>query len=125
MGCSQWKEKDESKQNRRQFFVELGKGTGAVGLTNIWPTLPAFGDEPARGRDEYFVATHLVAGSSPIAEPYQPLHGGQFTGEEFPLSPDPLVRYRWQHTDADDTLQYYILRPVAVSTLTPQVFKGL
>ncbi len=125
MDHTKGKERDDSKQNRREFLVEVGKVTGAVGLTSIWPTLPAFGGGTTRGEDKYFVATHLVPGPSPIAEPYEPLHGGQFTGPTMTLSPDPLVRYRWQHTDADDALQYYILRPATVSTSTPQAFKGL
>ncbi len=57
--------------------------------------------------------------------PYQPLHGGGFTGPAVPLSPDPLVRYQWpdQHTTND--LQYYLLRPVSVFTDEPGAFDGL
>ena len=54
--------------------------------------------------------------------PYQPLHGGAFTGPAVPLSPDPLVRYRWRHTRSMDNLQYYLLRPVKVYTNTPRSF---
>jgi hypothetical protein len=34
----------------------------------------------AQAADSYFVNTHLIAGSSPIAEPFSYLHGGRFTG---------------------------------------------
>lgn len=125
MDHSQGKEGNDGRTNRREFLVEIGKVTGAVGLTNMLPVLPAFGGRTARGGDQYFVTTHLVAGASPIAEPYEPLHGGQFTGPAVTLSPDPLVRYRWQHTNADDWLQYYILRPATVSTPAPSAFKGV
>ncbi len=114
-----------SKPNRREFFAGIAKAAAAAGLAGGLGTLPTFGGEPARGDDRYFVATHLVAGSSPITEPYEPLHGGHFSGPAVALSPDPLVRYRWRHTEPSDTLQYYLLRPVSVSSTTPQAFGGL
>ncbi len=125
MGNSQEKENHSHKPNRREFFAEVGKVTGAVSLASTLPALPAFGGRPARGEDKYFVPTHLVQGASPINEPYEPLHGGQFNGPAVTLSPDPLVRYRWQHTNSDDALQYYILRAASVSTPASQAFKGL
>lgn len=84
--------------------------------------------------------TSLAAGSSgpptqisliralprnPNFSPYQPLHGGDFTGPAVPLSPDPLVRYRWRETHSTDDLQYYVLRPVKVFTAEPDVFAGV
>jgi alpha-L-rhamnosidase len=60
---------------------------------------------------------------SPIAEPYPHLHGGSFSGERISASPDPLVRYRWDYTKADDELQTYQLAPVATWTEAPTSFK--
>ena len=57
--------------------------------------------------------------------PYQPLHGGGFTGPAVPLSPDPLVRYRWPDQSTTNDLQYYLLRPVKVFTDEPGAFDGL
>ncbi len=58
----------------------------------------------------------LLEGGSPIEEPYKPLHGGSFTGQKAPLSPDPLVAYRWKETKPNDELQTYLLAPVKVTT---------
>jgi alpha-L-rhamnosidase len=117
------KETSGSKQSRREFLARIAKAAAVAGLASSGPPLAAFCGVP--GDDPYFGATHLVAGPSPIPEPYQPLHGGQFAGPALSLSPDPLARYRWQHTHADDTLQYYMLRPAVVSTLAPGAFSGL
>ncbi|MGC8552218.1 MAG: hypothetical protein ACP5O7_05050 [Phycisphaerae bacterium] len=68
---------------------------------------------------------HLVQGRSPITEPYPPLSGGAFSGPAVPLSPDPLVAYRWRHPQGSEGLQYYVLRPAAVSIQTPGAFSGL
>ncbi len=68
---------------------------------------------------------HLVSKASPIPEPYPSLHGGSFSAPPVPLSPDPLVAYRWRHPRASDGLQTYVLRPMAVSTRTPKSFSGL
>jgi alpha-L-rhamnosidase len=111
------------KKSRREFLIDIGKVVAAAGFAGAAPT--AFCGEPAGDDDPYFAATHLLAGSSPIPEPYKPLHGGQFSGPAISLSPDPLVRFRWQQTNPDDTLQYYILRPIAVSTPNPHAFQGL
>ena len=62
---------------------------------------------------------------TPNLGPYQPLHGGDFTGPAVPLSPDPLVRYRWQDPRSTDDLQSYLLRPVTVFTTEPGAFAGL
>ena len=68
---------------------------------------------------------HLIHTGSPIAQPYPSLHGGSFSAPPVPLSPDPLVAYRWRHPRASDGLQTYVLRPMAVSTRTPKSFSGL
>jgi alpha-L-rhamnosidase len=114
-----------SKPNRREFFAGIAKAAAIAGLVGGWPVAPVLSSELARADDAYFVATHLGTESSPITEPYQPLHGGDFSGPTVALSPDPLVRYRWRHTDSNDILQYYLLRPVSASTSTPQAFHGL
>jgi alpha-L-rhamnosidase len=124
MGNSKSKETGGGKESRREFLVGIAKAT-AAGLASGRPLLLGFGGGPARGDDQYFVATHLAAGPSPIPEPYQPLYGGQFTGPPLSLSPDPLARYRWEHTSPGDTLQYYLLRPVAVSASPRRAFNGI
>lgn len=69
--------------------------------------------------------TQLLEGPSPIAEPYQPLHDGSFSGLEAPLSPDPLVAYRWTDTNPNDQLQTYFLAPVKITTDQPNSFANL
>ena len=61
-------------------------------------------------------------------EPWLPLHGGSFSGLSVPLSPDPLVRYRWDSTSNDTSdLQYYFVYPVVVSLYSgsPSSFSNL
>jgi alpha-L-rhamnosidase len=125
MGERRIKETSGSKESRREFLVGIARATAVAGLASGPPVVPAFCAVSGRGDDAYFMATHLVAGASPIPEPYQPLHGGQFSGPAVSLSPDPLVRYRWQHTQADNTLQYYILRPIAAFTAEAGAFNGI
>ncbi len=67
----------------------------------------------------------LLEGGSPIEEPYNSLHGGSFSGEKVPLSPDPLVNYRWKETKPNDELQTYLLTPVKVTTDEPDQFGNL
>jgi len=62
---------------------------------------------------------------TPNLGPYQPLHSGAFAGPAVPLSPDPLVRYRWRDPRTTNDLQYYLLRPVKVSTTESGAFSGL
>jgi hypothetical protein len=74
------------------------------------------------------IQTSLIRPSgvqSPAFSPYQPLHGGAFSGPAVPLSPDPLVRYTWQNPLSTDDLQYYLLRPVTVFTDESESFSGL
>ncbi|MGH7940377.1 MAG: alpha-L-rhamnosidase C-terminal domain-containing protein [Limisphaerales bacterium] len=65
------------------------------------------------------------AAASALNGPYQPLHDGAFTGPTVPLSPDPLVRYRWDNPTTTNELQYYLLRPVKIFTDKPGAFDGL
>ena len=52
-------------------------------------------------------------------EPYEPLHGGAFSGRAAPLSPDPLVRYQFTEPALNLTaLQIFTVRPVAVAVLS-------
>ncbi|MGM9681794.1 MAG: alpha-L-rhamnosidase C-terminal domain-containing protein [Eubacteriales bacterium] len=62
---------------------------------------------------------------SPIAQPYEYVSGGLFSGEEQPYSPDPLVSYRWDNPTADDELQIFLTQPVSASSDTPDSFSGL
>jgi hypothetical protein len=56
-----------------------------------------------------------VWGSSPMAEPYPYVNSGGFNGPAAPLSPDPLVSYRWPDPRTSDGLQIYLLKPVSVT----------
>lgn len=67
-------------------------------------------------------ASHLLHASSPIDEPYPPLHDGSFTGAQIDASPDPLVQYRWNHPQPSDNLQTYLLEPLDTFTETPASF---
>lgn len=57
----------------------------------------------------------LLAGSSPISEPYPAVHDGHFFKTVNPESPDPLAHFRWANPQAGDGLQTYLLGPAAVS----------
>ena len=70
------------------------------------------------------VTTHLLSTGSPIQEPYAPLHGGSFTGLKVAESPDPLVAYRWDNPQSLDSLQVYVLKPIASFADTPASFRG-
>jgi alpha-L-rhamnosidase len=56
-----------------------------------------------------------IFGTSPMAEPYPYVSSGGFSGPAVPLSPDPLVAYRWPNPQASDGLQLYLLKPKVVS----------
>jgi hypothetical protein len=66
-----------------------------------------------------------VDGASVAKQPYPVLNGGAFDGQVVKESPDPLVGYRWKETKADDGLQVYALRPVAVVADTKASFKNI
>jgi hypothetical protein len=67
----------------------------------------------------------LLAGSSPISEPYPVLSGGVFSNLIVSGSPDPLAHFRWANPQAGDGLQTYLLGPVAVSADPPDSFRNL
>lgn len=58
------------------------------------------------------------------SEPY-PYISGSFYGHKNPLSPDPLVNYRWKNPKASDGLEIYTLKPVLAKTDNPASFKNL
>lgn len=90
--------------------------------------LTMLGGQMARGQASRMIGLpeyHLESKASPIPEPYPSLHEGSFSAPPVPLSPDPLVAYRWRHPSASDGLQAYVLRPLAVSTRTPKSFADL
>jgi len=64
-------------------------------------------------------------GSSPIPEPYPYVSSGSFSGPPVPLSPDPLVAYRWPHPQAGDGLEIYLQKPSAVTADTNASFANL
>ncbi|HEV2455151.1 MAG TPA: hypothetical protein VGY98_12880, partial [Verrucomicrobiae bacterium] len=105
----------------------------ALGLTTTIATCRASGDAsddsgpPIKTSLVFPLPAPSAAGTPPAADqpPYQPLHGGEFTGPAVPLSPDPLVRYRWQDTSSTNDLQYYLMRPMKVFTAEPGAFAGL
>ena len=63
--------------------------------------------------------------SSPMAEPYPYVSSGSFSGPAVPLSPDPLVAYRWPNPRASDGLQLYLLKPITVTADTNSSFANL
>jgi hypothetical protein len=66
-----------------------------------------------------------IWGSSPMAEPYPYVSSGNFSGPAVPLSPDPLVAYRWPSPQAADGLQIYLLKPITVAADTNSSFANL
>jgi alpha-L-rhamnosidase len=66
-----------------------------------------------------------IFGSSPMAEPYPYVNTGSFSGPAVPLSPDPLVAYRWPNPQASDGLQVYTLKPITVTADTNGSFANL
>lgn len=61
---------------------------------------------------------------SPAVQPYEWITASK-TGVDVAASPDPLVAWRWDYTDADDDLQIYTLRPVTVSASPEGSFSRL
>ncbi len=61
---------------------------------------------------------------SPAPQPYIYIAANN-TGTEISLSPDPLVGWEWDTTDAEDELQVYTLKPVNVWTERPGSFRDL
>jgi hypothetical protein len=69
--------------------------------------------------------TPPIFGSSPMAEPYPYVTSGSFSGPAVPLSPDPLVAYRWPNPQASDGLQIYLQKPLSVTADTNSSFGNL
>ncbi len=121
----------ENGKVTRRGFLETAVGTG-VSLVAL-RALTTSGATPAdalAGLDTIDQQTptsesRLLSGSSPIKEPYPPLHNGGFIGPLVPQSPDPLIRFRWSKPEASDDLQAYLLRPVQASTDMPAAFGNL
>jgi alpha-L-rhamnosidase len=55
----------------------------------------------------------------------QPLSGNGFSGPDIPLSPDPVVAWRWNAPKATDSLQIYHVLPIAAVSDSPDSFAGL
>lgn len=51
-----------------------------------------------------------------VKQPYKKLHGGSFSSQKNPASPDPLVNYQWLNTDAAQALQYFVAKPITAQT---------
>lgn len=66
-----------------------------------------------------------IFGSSPISEPYPYVSSGSFSGPIVPLSPDPLVAYRWASPQATNGLEIYLQKPVTVTADTNSSFDDL
>ena len=72
------------------------------------------------------LATNVVLGAtSPIAQPYPYLGSGSFSGPSVPLSPDPLIAYRWANPQATNGLQIYLLTPITVTANSNSAFANL
>ena len=71
---------------------------------------------------------NLRVRDDPAIEPWSYLNGGAFAGPAQPLSPDPLVEYRWSSAVNATPLQCYDMLPVAISVIPgtpPTSFTGL
>jgi alpha-L-rhamnosidase len=66
-----------------------------------------------------------IFGSSPMGEPYPYVVSGGLTGPKVPLSPDPLVAYRWANPQASDNLQIYLQQPKSVTVDNNSSFTNL
>lgn len=66
-----------------------------------------------------------VFGVSPIHEPYPYVSSGSFSGSGVPLSPDPLVAYRWLNPQATNGLEIFLQTPIAVTADTNSSFMNL
>ncbi len=66
-----------------------------------------------------------IWGASPITEPYPYVDSGSFSGLSAPLSPDPLVAYRWPNPQASDGLELYLQEPIMVTADTNASFDNL
>lgn len=71
------------------------------------------------------VGSTPIFGASPIPEPYPYVGSGSFSGPAVPLSPDPLVSYRWPNPTATDGLEIYLRKPVKVETDNPAAFANV
>lgn len=109
--------------------VAAAGGTGAASFTPAAPaaqppwTAPGPVMPPLRYR-----LGRASLGRMPSEAPlpgFAPLGGGAFSGAAVAESPDPLANYRWDRIGADDPLQVYELRPVAVTADAPGSFEGL
>jgi hypothetical protein len=69
--------------------------------------------------------TPPIWGSSPAPEPYPYVSLGSFSGPAAPLSPDPLVAYRWANPQAGDGLEIYLQKPLSVTADTNSSFANL
>lgn len=121
-----------------RLTIHTAGGVKVVDTDGSWDyytSQPTNWPEAATGTDADLVNVVAPLGGGPWGDaaglpginlpPYQPLHGGAFTGPAVPLSPDPLVRYLWRDPRSTDNLQYYLLRPMKVFTDEPGAFAGL
>lgn len=70
-----------------------------------------------------FVLIFAPASTAQLKEPYRPVHGGSYRAPAVSLSPDPLIRYRWDHPKAGDSLEIYQLTPQKIKTFPASSFK--
>jgi hypothetical protein len=66
-----------------------------------------------------------IWGASPVPEPYPYVRLGSFSGPAVPLSPDPLVAYRWANPQASDGLEVYLRKPQSVTADANSSFVNL
>lgn len=126
-----------ASMNRKRESFSLGRGivvTATLGLTLVVAGCldrkvgrsPA--EQPAQAVPRTAAAktrVRLSVKPPPVKELYPCLHDGEFNGPAMPESPDPLVGYRWRELSAEDGLQSYVLRPVAVSAAPARSFDNL
>jgi alpha-L-rhamnosidase len=96
-----------------------GRENGAAGYTAITVKGITATNTVAAGTNQ------PIWGYSTMTEPYAYVSSGNFSGLAVPLSPDPLVAYRWQNPQASDGLQIYLQKPITVTADTNASFSNL
>jgi len=71
------------------------------------------------------IAPQPIWGATPIPEPYPYVSSGSFAGPTVPLSPDPLVAYRWANPKATDGLEIYLQKLFTITADTNSSFANL
>jgi alpha-L-rhamnosidase len=101
-------------------FVQFDFTSQTSGLDNGYSGYAGIILQGTRG-----LSAQPIRGASPIPEPYPYVSSGSFSGPVVPLSPDPLVSYRWPNPQAGDGLEIYLQKPVTVTADNTASFANL